>query len=45
MTGMTGITACVREIERPREGVAALMNDVWHSAVIDFTCVSSNTLC
>ena len=28
-------------MERAREGMAILLNDVWHSAVIDFGCVSS----
>ena len=28
-------------IERVREGVTILLNDVWHSVVIDFRCVSS----
>ena len=31
-------------MERAREGVAFLLNDVWHSAVIDFGCVSSRIL-
>ena len=31
-------------MERTREGVAALLNDVWHSAVVDFGCVSSKIL-
>ena len=30
-------------MERAREGVAILLN-VWHSAVIDFGCVSSRIL-
>ena len=28
-------------MERSREGVAVLLNNVWHSAVIDFGCVRS----
>ena len=28
-------------MERAREGMAILLNDLWHSAVIDFGCVSS----
>ena len=32
------IIAGVQEIERAREGVAILFNDVWHSAVIDWVC-------
>ena len=31
-------------MERAREGVAVLLNDVWHSAVIDFGCISSRIL-
>ena len=31
----------VQEMERAREGLAALLNVVWHSAVIDFVCVRS----
>ena len=40
---VNGIIA--EEIERTREGVAVLLNDVWHSAVIDFICVRSRILC
>ena len=29
---------------RVREGVTVLMNDEWHSALIDFECVSSRIL-
>ena len=36
--------AGVQEIERAREGVTILMNNVWHSGVIDFGCVNSRTL-
>ena len=32
------------EIERARQDVAVLMNDEWHSPVIDFGCVSSRIL-
>ena len=42
--GVNGIIAGVQEMERAREGVAILLNDVWHSAVIDFECVSSRIL-
>ena len=38
--GVNGIIAGVQEMERPREGVAILLNDVWHIGVIDFGCVS-----
>ena len=41
---LNGITAGVKEMERAREGVAILLNDVRHSAVIDFGCVSSRIL-
>ena len=43
--GVNGIIAGVQEMKRAREGVAVLMlNDVWHSAAIDFGCVSSRIL-
>ena len=38
--GINSIIADVQEMEKAREGVAVLLNDVWHSAVIEFTCVS-----
>ena len=31
-----GIIASAQEMERGREGVAILLNDVWLSAVVDF---------
>ena len=31
-------------MEKAREGVAVLLNDVGHSAVVDFGCVSSRIL-
>ena len=31
-------------MERARERVAILLNDVWHSAVVDFECVSSRII-
>ena len=36
--------ADIQKIEGDREGVAVLMKDLWHSAVIDFGCVSSRTI-
>ena len=39
-----GITASVQKMERAREGVAVMMNAVWHSAVIDSGCVNSRIL-
>ena len=42
--GVNGIIAGVQEMERTREGVAILLNDVWHSAVVDYGCVSSRIL-
>ena len=39
--GVNGIIVGVQEMERAREGVAVLLNDVWHSAVIDFGCIGS----
>ena len=38
--GVSGIIASVKEIERAREGVAILLNDVWHNAVVDFGFIS-----
>ena len=37
---MNGISVVVQEIQRNREGVAILMNDVWHSTVIRFKYVA-----
>ena len=31
-------------MEKARKGVATLLNDVWHRALIDFGCVSSRIL-
>ena len=31
-------------MERAREGVAILLKDVWHSAVVDFGCVGSRII-
>ena len=39
--GINGIIPGVQEIEMVRGGVAILTNDMCHSAVIDFGCVSS----
>ena len=41
---MSGINAGLQETKRAKEGVAVLMNDEWHSTVIDFGSVSSRTL-
>ena len=41
---MNDIIVGVQEIERVREFVAVLMNDVCHTAAIDFGFVSSRTL-
>ena len=41
---MNGIRVCVQEIEKVRDGVAALIKNVWRSAVSDFRYVSSRTL-
>ena len=45
IVGVNGIIAGAQEIERAREGVAILMNDVGHSGLIDFGCVNYRTLC
>ena len=42
--GVNGITASLQEMERAREGVAILLNDVWHNAVVNFGCFSSRIL-
>ena len=42
--GVNGIIAGFQEMERASEGVAILLNDVWHSAVVHFGCVSSRIL-
>ena len=42
--GVNGIIGGVQEMERAREGVAILLNDVCYTAVIDFVCISSRTL-
>ena len=34
--GVNGIIAGVQEMERARDAVAILLNNVWHSVVIDF---------
>ena len=33
-----------QEMERARKGMVILLNNVWHSAVVDFGCVSTRTL-
>ena len=42
--GENGIIASAQEMERARERVAILLNDAWHSAVLDFECFSSRIL-
>ena len=41
LCGVNDIIAGVQEMERAREDVAILLNDVWHSAVVDFGFISS----
>ena len=43
-SGVNVIFAGVQEMERAREGVAVLLNDVWHSAVVKSGYVSSRIL-
>ena len=38
--GLNGIITSVQEMERPKEGVAMFLNDVWPNAVADFGCVN-----
>ena len=42
--GVNGIIVGAQEVERDREGVAILLNDVWHSAVVEFGCVGYRIL-
>ena len=39
--GVNGLIVGVQQMERAREGVAILLNDVWHNAGVDFGYVSS----
>ena len=34
--GVNGVISGVEKLERVREGMAILLNDVWHCAVVDF---------
>ena len=43
-SGVNVIFSGVQEMERAREGVTVLLNDVWHSAVVKYGCVSSRFL-
>ena len=47
--GVNGIIAGVQEMERAREGVNVLLNDVWHSVAMDMlaleSCGLSSSLC
>ena len=36
--GVNGIISGAEEVERAREGVAVLLSDVWHSAVVTHGC-------
>ena len=42
--GVNGIISGVQEMERAREWVAVLLNEVWHSAVVKSGYVSSRIL-
>ena len=42
--GVNYIIAGFQDVERTGEGVSVLLNDVWHSAVIDFGSVISQIL-
>ena len=42
--GVNGIISGVEEVERAREGVAILLSDVWHSAVVKHGCVTPRIL-
>ena len=41
---VNGIISGVEEVKRAREGVAVLLNNVWHSAVVKNGCVSPRIL-
>ena len=41
---VNGIIAIVQEMERTREEVVILLNNLGYSAVVDFGCVSSRVL-
>ena len=42
--GVNGVIAGVQEMERVREEVSVLLKYVWHSALLNFGCVSSRIL-
>ena len=44
LCGVNDIIASVQEMERARENVAILLNDLWHSAVIDYGFVRSKII-
>ena len=41
---VNGIIASEQETERAKVGAALLLNDMWHSALVDFVCVSSRII-
>ena len=43
-SGVNVIYTSVHEMERAREGLEVLLNNVWHSAVVKSGYVSSRTL-
>ena len=43
-SGVNITFAGVQEMERAREGVAILLNDLWHSAVLKSGCITSRIL-
>ena len=43
-SGVNGIISGVQEMEKAREGVAVLLDDVWHSAGVKCGCVSFRIL-
>ena len=43
-SGVNVIFAGVQEMERAREGVTVLLNNVWHSAVVKCEYISSKIL-
>ena len=43
-SGVDAIFASIQEMEIAREGVAVLLKDVWHGAVVKYGCVSSGIL-
>ena len=44
LSEINGVIYGAQEMERAMEGVVILLNDVWHSAVVNFGCVNSRII-